>query len=85
MTAENFCYWLKGYFEINDNQPRVPEHLDSLNSEQIKMIKEHLNYVFQPTLVQISESAVKDTTSFYKTDLPSSGTITIPGSVKSYC
>ena len=50
MTAENFCYWLKGYFEINDNQPRPAEFCDSLNSEQIKIIKQHLDYVFAPTI-----------------------------------
>lgn len=51
MTPENFCYWLKGYFEIEGNQPRPPEHADSLNSEQIKMIKTHLDYVFAPKIV----------------------------------
>lgn len=58
MTAENFCYWLKGYFEINDNQPRPPEYADTLNSEQIKMIKQHLDYVFTPMQVSTSQSSV---------------------------
>lgn len=46
MTSRDFCYWLQGYFEINDNQPRPPEYAESLNSSQIKIIKQHLNYVF---------------------------------------
>lgn len=46
MSPENFCYWLQGYFEIEGNQPRHPEHQDTLNSSQIKMIKEHLQQVF---------------------------------------
>lgn len=47
MTSRDFCFWLQGYFEINGNQPRPPEHCDSLNSEQIKMIKKNLNLVFK--------------------------------------
>jgi len=38
MTPENFCYWLKGYFEITG-------YLD-LNAERSKVVKEHLNLVF---------------------------------------
>lgn len=47
MKARDFCYWLQGYFEINGNQPRPPEHADSLNSEQVKMIRNHLAMVFK--------------------------------------
>lgn len=47
MTSREFCYWLQGYFEINGNQPRPPEHTDSLNSEQVKRIKSHLAMVFK--------------------------------------
>lgn len=39
MTSENFTYWLKGYFEISNS--------DKLTEEQVKMIKEHLDYVFK--------------------------------------
>lgn len=38
MKAENFCYWLQGFFEITD--PKI------INSDQIEMIKKHLNLVF---------------------------------------
>lgn len=47
MTSREFCYWLQGYFEINGNQPRPPEFSESLNSEQVKMIKAHLSMVFK--------------------------------------
>lgn len=41
MTAENFCYWLKGFLEING-------HRDcSLDNSQMKMIDDHLNLVLK--------------------------------------
>lgn len=40
MTPENFCYWLQGLLEL---QPG----LHSLDAEQVKMVREHLAYVFQ--------------------------------------
>lgn len=53
MTAENFCYWLKGYFEINDknvNHDSLDKHF--LSAEQTKMIKQHLDYVFKSAPVK---------------------------------
>lgn len=47
MTSRDFCYWLQGYFEINDNQPRPNEYSETLNSEQLKSIKAHLAMVFK--------------------------------------
>lgn len=38
MTPENFCYWLQGYFEI--------EEPDFLSKGQIRMIRDHLSLVF---------------------------------------
>ncbi len=46
MTSREFCYWLQGYFEINNNQPREPAFADSLNPEQVKAIRAHLALVF---------------------------------------
>ena len=38
MNERDFCYWLKGYFELTyDNQ---------LTADQIEIIREHLNLVF---------------------------------------
>lgn len=38
MTPREFCYWLQGVFEIGK--------LDSLDEEQTKIVKDHLNLVF---------------------------------------
>lgn len=40
MDAMNFAYWLQGFFEITGE-------VKELTPEQIKMIKDHLGYVFQ--------------------------------------
>ncbi len=47
MTSRDFCYWLQGYFEIGQNQPRPAEWSPNLNSEQIQCIKNHLAMVFK--------------------------------------
>jgi len=39
MTTDQFCFWLQGLFEL------CPE-LTSLNDNQVKMIRQHLEYVF---------------------------------------
>ena len=39
MTERDFCYWLKGFFELRDyNMP--------FTVQQTKMIEDHLNLVF---------------------------------------
>jgi hypothetical protein len=38
MTPENFCYWLQGYIEISETK--------TLTSEQLQVVWEHLNLVF---------------------------------------
>lgn len=38
MTPENFCYWLQGLFELTDS--------DTLSTQQIQIIKNHLQLVF---------------------------------------
>lgn len=38
MNAENFAYWLQGFFELADT--------DDLTKEQVQMIKDHLAIVF---------------------------------------
>lgn len=42
MTPEQFCYWLQGYFEINRANPQKTK----LNEQQIEIINDHLNLVF---------------------------------------
>jgi hypothetical protein len=38
MNEKEFCYWLKGYFEISNSK--------KLNEEQVKILKDHLELVF---------------------------------------
>ena len=38
MTAENFIYWLNGYFEISNS--------DKLSKEQVQIIRDHLKLCF---------------------------------------
>lgn len=40
MTAENFAYWLQGYFELSASK-------DGLDAEQVKVIEDHLKLVFE--------------------------------------
>lgn len=41
MTSRDFCYWLQGFFEINDSAD------EGLSDEQVKVIKKHLKMVFK--------------------------------------
>lgn len=44
MTSRDFCYWLQGYFELNNaTSERTPEHL---SEGQVQAIKNHLKMVF---------------------------------------
>lgn len=48
MTAENFCYWLKGIFEIQEaGFDKNEKRSIKLTEAQIDMINQHLGYVFQ--------------------------------------
>ena len=40
MTSREFCYWLQGFFEINDGGT------GALTTQQAEVIKNHLNMVF---------------------------------------
>ncbi len=39
MNEINFCYWLQGFFELTGKE--------RLTSDQVRMIKEHLQLVFE--------------------------------------
>jgi hypothetical protein len=45
MKAENFCFWLQGFFELNGNTA-------TLSPEQVELVKMHLGLVFKhdPTM-----------------------------------
>lgn len=40
MTSEQFCYWLRGYFELSGTGTYALTHI------QVKIIQDHLNLVF---------------------------------------
>ncbi len=42
MTAENFCYWLQGWFELNT----TIDHRSGATKETLDMMKSHLDLVF---------------------------------------
>ncbi len=42
MTSRDFAYWLQGFFEITDAGGKT----EGLSSEQVNIIKRHLNLVF---------------------------------------
>ena len=46
MEAENFAFWLKGYFELQDT--------NKLSPKQVQIIKDHLDLVFNKVTPQRS-------------------------------
>lgn len=46
MDQTAFCYWLQGFFEMTD--------ADILSKKQVRMIKEHLQLVFEKRTSQIT-------------------------------
>ena len=43
MTSRDFCYWLQGWFELNE----TIDHREGATPETIDMIKRHLALVFK--------------------------------------
>lgn len=43
MKSTEFCYWLQGFFEINN---AAPDPSSNLTRGQVEMIQKHLNMVF---------------------------------------
>lgn len=46
MTTRDFCYWLHGYFELEETVSNKPENM-VLKDKQVQIIKNHLNLVFK--------------------------------------
>lgn len=46
MTSRDFCYWLQGWFELNE----TIDHREGATPETIDMIKRHLALVFKHEL-----------------------------------
>lgn len=51
MTPENFTYWLQGYFEISPSNCLMPE--------QVEIIKDHLDLVFNKVTLDRSIPTLK--------------------------
>ncbi len=64
MNSEHFVYWLQGLFELGGDS------IKTLDEKQVKMIKEHLHYVFtsgmlpttQPVVVPVETKPAPTTT-----------------------
>lgn len=50
MSPQEFCYWLKGFFELMDAGPKRAEKL-VLTAKQVDMIEKHLKSVFQEKIM----------------------------------
>lgn len=47
MKATEFCYWLQGFFELNQAAEQYTnQHTNQLISEQVEIIQRHLALVF---------------------------------------
>jgi hypothetical protein len=51
MTEKEFCYWLKGFFELMAAGPKCPDKL-VLTANQVEMIDKHLRSVFAEKIMQ---------------------------------
>jgi hypothetical protein len=47
MNPRDFCYWLRGFFEINEAHEGMNILGDGLTPDQTQMIMDHLDKVFQ--------------------------------------
>lgn len=60
MTPEQFCYWLRGIFEIQTaGLDKDAKHVPKLTESQIDMIHRHLGSMFEAKIVSPS-SALAD-------------------------
>ncbi len=60
MTAQEFCYWLKGYLELSEVDLNKVSFATTLSVQQVKCINEHLGYVFAPK-VTVSPQPITQT------------------------
>lgn len=42
MTSRDFCYWMQGWFELNE----TIDHRNGATQETLEVIRRHLNMVF---------------------------------------
>jgi hypothetical protein len=58
MTPRDFCYWLQGHFELQDDDK-------PLTKKQVGMIKEHLQLVFKKETTDLSVFRIPSTPGAY--------------------
>lgn len=64
MTSRDFCFWLQGFFEINNVDKN--KAIESLSPQQVAMIENHLALVFRheisppPVIIQDSGNKISD-------------------------
>ena len=51
MDGKDFCYWLRGYFEMTDSS--------NLSEQQVEVIKDHLKLIFKQETPNRQEAVVK--------------------------
>lgn len=85
MNAQEFCYWLQGFFELSDTC--------SLSPKQVEMIRKHLSLVFidvtsgdreGPFAARFLERGLDSTTSPPPNEFLG-GTICSPQAPRTYC
>lgn len=54
MSAQEFCYWLQGFFEVTD--------ATHVNEKQAAIIKEHLALVFKKVTGPVAAKSLLDQT-----------------------
>lgn len=57
MKPDNFCYWLQGYFELASQQSSGQV---MLSPQQIEVIRNHLNLVFEHSIDMEATKHIKD-------------------------
>lgn len=58
ITAEQFAYWLNGFFELSEAK--------SLNENQVEIIKNHLNLVFDKVTPNIGVTSKEEIETYIK-------------------
>lgn len=69
MTPENFCYWLKGIFELTDVDLNKRHLTETLSREQVDCIKQHLDYVFAPKVYPEPSKDLSDALRYSSADI----------------
>ena len=60
MSPENFCYWLQGWFELN----QTIDHQKGLRQETLDMVKDHLDLVFNKVTPNVPKSPTPQDTRY---------------------